>query len=518
MAETQQANEPKKLVWIQLAQVGSFKGHPQGAFTFTPQVFDTIVQNFRRDGLPIPIDAEHASEMKPTDGSIPSEGAPAMGWIHALDNRGNAGLWGAVEWLEPARTYIKEGRYRYISPAVRFKSKDRVSGKEIGPRLSSAGITNSPFLPGLKPLCARNEGEAVYVMSLTGGEQPAQAEETISMGAYCYSSNEYMPAIRSALGLHGLSTAQQCSDHLGMLREHFAASGGDASATQQGIRLADHMLPLRDLVRAQPCCTWDEVFDAVQDLIDAAIDEHEIKYHEGGDGDAPALNSDEGGEYVPAAPIELTTPTAPAAAEPPQPSEAAVPASAQNQETITMSDPVSPAVTTAPTTAPAVAPGTALETTVLTLRLQTAEAELETLRAEHATLLAWKEQREEADLATEVSVAFETHKDRMKLKADQKPAMLSLLKADPDNFRKMYPPTPMAHSHLLRNIAGGRKEPTEGSAPRVPADNPQPAGGQVVTMSLRQLSREIQRKEGLPLGLAQQKAARIINQSRKRAG
>jgi hypothetical protein len=355
-------------------------------------------------------------------------------------------------------------------------------------------------------------------MSLSAAEETAtvQPESTVTMGAYCYSTNEYMPAIRSALGLHSLCTAQQCSDHLGMLREHFAASGGDASATQQGIRLADHMLPLRDLVRATPGSTWDQVFDAVQDLIDAAIDEHEIAYHEGDD--VPALNSDEGGEYVPSAPIELTT-TAPAPAEEsPQPSEAAVPASAQNQETITMSDPVSPAVTTAPTTAPAVAPGAALETTVLTLRLQTAEAELETLRAENATLLAWKAQREEADLATEVSVAFETYKDKMKLKADQKPALLSLLKADPDAFRTMYPPTPMAHAHLLRNIAGGRKDATEGGAPRVAADAPQPTDAPVVTMSLRQLSRQIQKKEGCSLGIAQQKAARIINQSRKRAG
>jgi len=141
-------------VWIQLAQIGTFKGHPQGPFELTPQVFDSICRNFTSDGLPLPIDFEHASELPPNSGSVPSAGAPAIGWIHSLDNRGAAGLWGQVEWLEPARSYIREGKYKFISPAIRFKSKDRVSGRETGPRLSSAGVTNAPFLSGLQPLVA----------------------------------------------------------------------------------------------------------------------------------------------------------------------------------------------------------------------------------------------------------------------------------------------------------------------------------------------------------------------------
>ena len=150
-------DDAAKRVWIQLAEVGSFKGHPAGPFSLDNKVFSEIVTNFKRDKLPIPIDAEHASEADPTSGNIPSQGAPAFGWIHELDNRGDQGLWGLVEWLEPARSYIKEGRYRYLSPAIRFGARDRVTGESIGARLSSAAITNSPFLRSMSPLVAAKD-------------------------------------------------------------------------------------------------------------------------------------------------------------------------------------------------------------------------------------------------------------------------------------------------------------------------------------------------------------------------
>ena len=69
-----------------------------------------MVANFKATkNQRIPIDFEHASEQDPTLGTIPTDGAPAQGWIIDLQDRGAAGLWGLVEWLEPARTYVREG-------------------------------------------------------------------------------------------------------------------------------------------------------------------------------------------------------------------------------------------------------------------------------------------------------------------------------------------------------------------------------------------------------------------------
>jgi phage I-like protein len=152
---------PAKRVWIQIAKVGSFAGHPAGHFELTPKTFSDIVANFNAtQNRAVPIDFEHASEKDPTSGTIPTAGAPAQGWIVDLDNRGDAGLFAAVEWGDRAREYIKSGAYRYISPAVRFASKDRVSGRQIGARLTSAGMTNSPFLDGLVPLAAKDEDDS----------------------------------------------------------------------------------------------------------------------------------------------------------------------------------------------------------------------------------------------------------------------------------------------------------------------------------------------------------------------
>ena len=143
-------------VWNQIAKVGTFRGHPAGPFELSPKVFGEIVANFSATtNKRVPIDFEHASEADESSGSIPSDGAPAQGWILDLQNRGTAGLWGLVEWLEPARSLILAGKYRYFSPAIRFGARDRVTGQTIGAKLTSGALTNQPFLDGLVPVTAR---------------------------------------------------------------------------------------------------------------------------------------------------------------------------------------------------------------------------------------------------------------------------------------------------------------------------------------------------------------------------
>jgi phage I-like protein len=70
-----------------------------------------------------------------------------------VDDRG---LWAHVEWLEPARSYIREGKYRWVSPTIRFRARHPETGKDIGARLLSVALTNLPFLPSLAPLAAKN--------------------------------------------------------------------------------------------------------------------------------------------------------------------------------------------------------------------------------------------------------------------------------------------------------------------------------------------------------------------------
>lgn len=151
------AKDDSKPVWIQIAKPGKFRGHAAGPFEMSHQTFSEIINNFRaQKNQAIPADFEHASEMSAHEGSIPTSGAPAQGWVTDLQIRSDGNLWGLVEWLPLAKKYIRAGQYKYLSPAIVFGSKDRVTGKPIGARLSSIALTNNPFLDGMQPVAAKN--------------------------------------------------------------------------------------------------------------------------------------------------------------------------------------------------------------------------------------------------------------------------------------------------------------------------------------------------------------------------
>lgn len=143
-------------IWIQVAKPGTFSGHVAGKFEMNAAVFAQIISNFESQvNKFIPVDFEHASEQHPTEGSIPHSGAPAQGWITKLELRADGNLWGLVQWGELARAYIKKGQYKFLSPAIVFGAKDRVTGKPVGARLSSVALTNNPFLDGMQPVAAK---------------------------------------------------------------------------------------------------------------------------------------------------------------------------------------------------------------------------------------------------------------------------------------------------------------------------------------------------------------------------
>jgi hypothetical protein len=143
-------------VWNQISTRGSFKGHGAGEFSLDDTTLGDIVRNYSEiDGKHVSFDFEHASEGDATSGSIPVTGAPAQAWIKELKVQPD-GLHALVEWLEPAKTYIREKKYKFVSPAIRFGARHPVSGKQIGARLTSVALTNQPFLRGLQPLAAKD--------------------------------------------------------------------------------------------------------------------------------------------------------------------------------------------------------------------------------------------------------------------------------------------------------------------------------------------------------------------------
>lgn len=408
--ELSDAAEDGQPVWIHIAKPGFWKGHPAGPFELNFQVFEEIVANFRAtQNRHIPFDFEHASEAPATEGSVPAIGAPAQGWI--IDLRiDSAGLWGLVEWGELARSYIKDKKYRYVSPAIRFNSKDRVTAKNVGARLTSCALTNCPFLDGLQPVAAKDSA------------------------MFAYSSHEYMPAIRAALRLPELSTARDCAEALAKIQQYYEAANGEPT---HGVDVPGYVDALKEMTKAPLTATVQEIFHAVKALIEAAIEEHEALQHPENAGADDAELTDSGNP-----PIEQEK------GDPPMELENVIASKDKQIAELTLMSDTSHA-----------------EAAKLALQLKESQAQQEMLADEVRALREWKATREELDLLARVDEAFETYKDAKRLSDADKVGMTVVLRHDAQAFDAMYPRVRMSEQHLLRTLV---KPNTNGEKPELP--------------------------------------------------
>jgi hypothetical protein len=235
-----ETDEPK---WQHVATTGSFKGYGGGElpFEFTATTFAQIVKNFRAhpsfvmgpDGVGtaeiVQWDFHHASEAPPD--VVAQLGAPAQGWV--LDLRTQVGangaveLWALTKWLEPAKGYIKDGKYKWASVAVALDAVDQVSGAKIGAILTSIAITNQPFIEGMAELAAENKPGATPPAGM------ADRRANVKAAYPAYSISEAKECIRHCLGLPLVTTPEEISANLMTLAALLA--GGEAMEEKTGI-------------------------------------------------------------------------------------------------------------------------------------------------------------------------------------------------------------------------------------------------------------------------------------------
>lgn len=420
-------------VWNQVACVGAFKGHPAGPFELNAKVFDEIVQNWERTGRkPIPVDYEHASEADATSGTIPIHGAPAQGWITDLKNHGAGGLYGKFEWLPQARAQIRGGQYKFLSPAIRFESRDKVTGRPIGARLTSAALTNQPFLDNLAPVQAKAMAKDLIAArddaATTAKPAPQPAEHAVLMQSmlerdakhFITPPHEYMPKLKAAMGLHPFATAEAMKDHLDRLRDHVGKAGGNLGALVDGVQLANFVQPLRDLTMGEgggASTTVEQILDAVEEMIDAAMLQHIAIDHPG---EAPGVDAV---GYSMATAVESDKGTA-------------APMAGYADAPAAMADKQGEADMTAIAEKEA-------EITRLQLQLSDKESEVTKLKTENQALTSWKAEREAKDLEAEVAFVMSAHADKIAhLPGDEnakKALLLKALKESPEFFRSQYP-------------------------------------------------------------------------------
>lgn len=259
-------------VWVQVAKSGTFKGYAGGSqgFAFDEGTFKQLITNFHRhpsyvlgtDGYGaadvIPWDFHHASEMEATEGTIPQDGAPAQGWIQELAVRLNgaeAELWALTRWLEPAKTYIREERYKWASVSVVFGAIDAVTGQNVGALLTSVALTNQPFIEGMQKLTADKKLKKLNAERYRSGMYVTQAD----------SLSEAMESIRSLFQLPATASDVDVVAELSKL-EAWSMNGGAPS----GVDVDDLVGCLRTILNLPVLSTPEQVFEQVR-LLGASL-------------------------------------------------------------------------------------------------------------------------------------------------------------------------------------------------------------------------------------------------------
>jgi phage I-like protein len=131
-----------------------------------------VVAEFNTDGHEIPLDWEHAAEIKAPMG----EPAPAAGWISLLSLESDGSIWGSVEWTDRGRASVESREYRYISPAFRLDPETR----EVL-QLLTAGLTNTPAMT-MPALTHVQNGEPKMnpeLLKLLGLDEKATSEQVV---------------------------------------------------------------------------------------------------------------------------------------------------------------------------------------------------------------------------------------------------------------------------------------------------------------------------------------------------
>lgn len=121
--------------WIQLLPIGPEVKGRDGRVWLNDRP-EIILAAFTSEGKDLPVDWEHASEIKAPNGDL----APAAGWMKEMQLR-NGEIWVKMQWTPKAIEQIANREYRYISPVFIYeKATLRIV------RITSAGLTNQPNL------------------------------------------------------------------------------------------------------------------------------------------------------------------------------------------------------------------------------------------------------------------------------------------------------------------------------------------------------------------------------------
>jgi len=148
---------------VQLLPAGDVRPKGKTEFVVDEEARRAIMDAFAKSKTDLVIDYEHQS--------LSGAEAPAAGWIKSIEDRGADGVWASVQWTDRAVEYLKAREYRYLSPVVLIRKKDRRAVELLG-----AGLTNLPAIDGMAPVA--NKSDAAV------DDAKARVEEDATAAAY----------------------------------------------------------------------------------------------------------------------------------------------------------------------------------------------------------------------------------------------------------------------------------------------------------------------------------------------
>ena len=174
----------------------------KGEFDVDEESLAAMKAQIAERGVDLVVDYEHQT--------LTGDRAPAAGWVKELFAE-DGHIKARVEWTLPAKQYLENKEYRYLSPVITVRKSDN---KATG--LHSLALTNTPAIAGMTPI--------VNSSTFQGGET---------------NMNELIKKIAAALGLGEdadeeqiLTALSACVEENKALKE--AAEGGKAPGKKPG--------------------------------------------------------------------------------------------------------------------------------------------------------------------------------------------------------------------------------------------------------------------------------------------
>ena len=110
----------------------------KGEFDVDEESLAAMKEQIAQRGVDLVVDYEHQT--------LTGERAPAAGWVKELFAE-DGHIKARVEWTLPAKQYLENKEYRYLSPVITVRKSDN---KATG--LHSLALTNTPAIAGMTPI------------------------------------------------------------------------------------------------------------------------------------------------------------------------------------------------------------------------------------------------------------------------------------------------------------------------------------------------------------------------------